>query len=81
MSKAIINIRLEDIAVRGSEIVKWQGETCFVLAFIITTKDGIDINSVGLRPFDLSDREYYIYEKLIRSIDMLHDSEEISDNE
>lgn len=41
-----------------AEIIKWQGDTCFVLAYWVKDSEGYDLKFVGSRPFN-EDRDTF----------------------
>lgn len=47
-----------------AELVKWQGETCYVVAFLDAHSEGLDVRTVGMRPFDLEGKEQNDFSKL-----------------
>lgn len=66
------HLRLGDVSVRAcdehlasfkelstAEIIKWQGETCYTVAFWKKGREGYDLHFVGNRPFDISPEIFF----------------------
>lgn len=70
-------VRIDNIEIRSTgtndkfEIVRWckskDREYCYVLAWITPDgEDGIDITSVGVRPWELDEEELKVYNEIIK---------------